>query len=116
MDTLALLHQFDRGKPACSGQMETVEYVDLRSVDARTGRHQLSVFLERSLVWIHFDLPGRQGRQIEMLLVAPYHAKTLALALRVPTGSIFIFHQIREEDPAQNRLGTGGANPRLFQG
>ena len=46
--SLALLHQLDGGKPGGPGQMGAVEYVDLRPVDARTGQHQLPMFLDRA--------------------------------------------------------------------
>jgi hypothetical protein len=47
MGPLALLHQFDEGKSEGYRRLGTDEYIHLEPVDARTGQHQLSVFLER---------------------------------------------------------------------
>src|SRR5580704_8039338 len=50
-----------------------------------------------------------------MLGVAPYHVKTLTLSLGTPGCAIFIIDELREEDPAEDRLRAGGTDARLFQ-
>ena len=111
--TPALLHQFDGERAHVSAEWKLS---NSSTSDQLMPGHVVIHFQSRApLVWIQFDLPGRQDRQIGMLRISPDHGKTLALALRVPAGSIFIFHRIREEYPTQDGLGAGSANPRLFK-
>ncbi len=45
MDTLALLHQLDGGKPKTSSCLDIVKYIDVGPADARAGESRFPVFL-----------------------------------------------------------------------